>query len=62
MEDRFRSPCAPYFAGEDINDQVHAATCLQLGAVLKSNDRHFEPIRRAGLISVYTVTEAVRTW
>lgn len=62
VEDRVLSACAPYFAAADIADPLHAATCLRLGAVLVSNDRHFEPIRRAGLIPVYAVTEAVRTW
>ena len=62
VEDRFLSACAPYFAAEDVADRLHAATCLQLGSVLVSNDRHFERIRRAGLIPVRTVTEAVRTW
>ena len=62
VEDRFLPACAPYFAAEDITDRLHAATCLQLGSVLVSNDRHFERIRRAGLIPVRTVTEAVRTW
>ncbi|MEK6988163.1 MAG: PIN domain-containing protein [Candidatus Thermoplasmatota archaeon] len=62
IEDRFLAACAPYFAAEETADRLHAAACLQLGAVLVSNDRHFEPARKAGLISVCSVTDAVRTW
>ncbi len=62
VDDRFLAACAPYFAAEENADRLHAGACLQLGAVLVSNDRHFEPVRKAGVISVLSVTEAIRTW
>ena len=62
VDDRFLKACAPYFQEGNIADIVHAATCLQTGALLISNDRHSEPIRKAQLIEVLTATEAVRRW
>ncbi len=61
-EDRFIRACAPYFPGNQVADRVHAATSLQTGAVLVSNDRHFRAIHASGLIRVLTTSEAVRLW
>lgn len=60
VEDRFIRACAPHFQGGKKADCVHAATCLQTGAVLVSNDRDFTSIAEAGLISTCTVTDAIR--
>ena len=62
VEEPFLLACAPYFRLGNVSDCVHAATCLQTGATLVSNDRHFEPIRKAGVVRVLTVTEAVQRW
>ena len=62
VDERFLKACAPYFQGGNIADIVHAATCLQTGALLISNDRHFEAIRKAQLIEALTATEAIRRW
>ncbi len=62
VEDRFLAACAPFLRSAAASDRVHAATCLQEGAVLVSNDRDFEPLREAGIIEVRTVTEALRRW
>ncbi len=62
VEDRFLLACAPFLRSGTTSDRVHAATCLQTGAVLVSNDRDFERIRKAGLIETLTVTEALRRW
>ena len=62
VEDRFLLACAPFLGSADVSDRVHAATCLQTGAVLVSNDRDFEAVRKAGLVDVRTVTEALRRW
>ena len=62
VEDRFLMACAPYFGPGNASDCVHAATCLQTGAVLVSNDRDFDPVRRAGLVEVVTITDALRRW
>lgn len=62
VEDRFLRACAPYFPPGKAADCVHAATCLQTGAVLVSNDRDFMPLRSAGVIGLLTITEAIRRW
>src|SRR5437016_3157437 len=62
VEERFVLACTPYFAGKKRKDCVHAATCLQLGATLVSNDHDFDAIDRAGVIRRMTISEAVRRW
>jgi len=51
--------CKPYFPGTEASDIVHAATCLEAGAILITNDRHFDRIRDAGLIRVWSIQEAI---
>ena len=36
--------CKPYFPAGSAADVVHAATCLHTGAILISNDAHFDVI------------------
>ena len=62
VEERFVLACTPYFGGRKRKDCVHAATCLQLGATLVSNDHDFDAIDRAGVIRRMTISEAVRRW
>ncbi len=50
----------PYFPKNQVADAVHAATCLITGAVLITNDRHFERISKAGLIEVWSITAAIK--
>ena len=52
--------CRPFFQGNQAADIVHAATCLHAQAVLISNDRHFEKIGKAGIIEVWTISEAIK--
>ncbi len=52
--------CKPFFPDNQAADIVHAATCLHAKAVLISNDRHFEKIGKAGIIEVWTISEAIR--
>lgn len=52
--------CKPYFPESEKADLYHAATCLKAGAILISNDRHFDEIRRAGLIKVLSTSEAIK--
>jgi predicted nucleic acid-binding protein len=52
--------CKPYFPKSQAADVVHAATCLHAKAILITNDRHFEKIGAAGLIEVWTISEAIR--
>ncbi|WP_297504536.1 PIN domain-containing protein, partial [Thermococcus sp.] len=50
----------PYFPPTQIADAVHAATCMKTGAVLITNDRHFEKVAEEGLIEVWSISEAIR--
>ncbi|WP_456452453.1 type II toxin-antitoxin system VapC family toxin [Thermococcus sp.] len=50
----------PYFPPAQIADAVHAATCLKTGAILITNDRHFEKVAEEGLIEVWSISEAIR--
>lgn len=62
IDDRFLHACAPYFGRNSAKDCVHAATCLQLGATLVSNDHDYDAIERAGVIRRVTASAAVRRW
>ena len=62
VEDRFLRACAPYVPAERAADRLHAATCLQTGAALVSNDRHVRSLRAAGVVEVLTTSEAIRRW
>ncbi len=52
--------CKTYIRTPDKADVLHAATCLQTGATLITNDRHFDWIKKDGIIKVLSVSEAVR--
>lgn len=45
---------------EEAADMVHAATCLQAGAVLITNDGDFEKIRDEQIIKVWSISDAIR--
>ena len=62
VEERFVLASTPYFGGRKRKDCVHAATCLQLGATLVSNEHDFDAVDRAGVIRRMTISEAVRRW
>ena len=51
--------CLPFFPESQEADVLHAATCLSAGGILISNDKHFEKIRSAGIIEVWTISEAI---
>ena len=52
--------CKTYIQTPDKADVLHAATCLQTGAVLITNDKHFNRIKREGVIEVLSVSEAIK--
>jgi predicted nucleic acid-binding protein len=52
--------CESYFAANAKRDVIHAATCLDTGATLVSDDPDFEAVAEAGVIHRLTITEAVR--
>jgi len=51
--------CLPFFPENQEADVLHAATCLNAGGILISNDKHFEKIRNAGIVEVWTISEAI---
>ncbi|MBO8180634.1 MAG: PIN domain-containing protein [Archaeoglobus sp.] len=51
--------CRQYFPENEIADAVHAATCLKTDAILITNDKHFDAIKKAGLIEVWDISEAI---
>ena len=51
--------CRPYIPEAEAEDLTHAATCLQTEATLITNDKHFNKIKRKGLIKVWSITEAI---
>lgn len=52
--------CKKFFPENAIADVVHAATCLQSGAVLITNDKHFNEIRNRKIIEVWKISEAIK--
>lgn len=53
--------CAAFFPESELSDIVHAATCLYADAVLISNDNHFNKIKKAGIIEVWSNTKATKS-
>lgn len=51
--------CKPFLSEGAAADTVHAATCLHTGAILISNDAHFDRIRDSGIIEVWKISEAI---
>jgi len=60
VSENYRRVCTAYLKTPDPADVLHAATCLQAGAVLVTNDRHFRRIKKEGIIDVWTIAEAIR--
>ena len=52
--------CKTYIRTPDKADILHAATCLQTGATLITNDRHFDRIKGEGIIKALSVSETIR--
>ncbi len=57
--ENYRAICRAYVKTPDKADILHAAACLQTGAVLITNDRHFKNIENEGIIKVWSITEAI---
>lgn len=52
--------CAAFFTENQLSDAVHAATCLSVGAIIITNDNHFNKIKEAKLIEVWSTTKAIK--
>jgi predicted nucleic acid-binding protein len=57
---KYRKICKAHIRTPDKADVLHAATCLQTGAILITNDKHFDRIKKKGLIEVWSIGEAVK--
>jgi predicted nucleic acid-binding protein len=57
---KYRKICMAHIRTPDKADVLHAATCLQTGAILITNDKHFDRIKKEGLIEVWSIGEAVK--
>ncbi|WP_175060121.1 PIN domain-containing protein [Thermococcus sp. 2319x1] len=53
--------CLKYFPPSQVADAVHAATCLKTGAIIITNDKHFEKIAKEGLIEVWEIKRAIKS-
>ena len=60
VQDKFAVICRAFMDTEDLADVIHAATCLQTGAVLITNDRDFDPVRDEGIVEVWSTTKAIQ--
>lgn len=52
--------CAAYFPESELADIVHASTCLYADAILITNDHHFDRIKKAEIIEVWSNTKAIK--
>ena len=60
VQPRFTAATRSIMGTQDPADHIHAATCLQTGATLITNDRHFDAIRDQGIIKVWSTTTAIQ--
>ena len=52
--------CAAFFPESELSDIVHAATCLYTDAILITNDNHFNKIKKAKIIEVWSNAKAIK--
>ncbi|MGD0805054.1 MAG: hypothetical protein ABSA11_13390 [Candidatus Bathyarchaeia archaeon] len=50
--------CRGFIGTSDPSDVAHAATCLQTGSTLISDDRHFDKIRDEEIVDVWGTERA----
>lgn len=60
VKDETINHCRPYMPKEEVADVVHAATCLEAGAILVTNDGDFDKIKDEGVIVVWSISDAIR--
>lgn len=60
VQPRFVRACKTHVSTPNKADILHAATCLQTGAVLITNDLHFNRIKKEKIIKVLSISEAIR--
>lgn len=60
IKDEALARCRPHLPERETADVLHAAMCLQSGAVLITNDRDFDRIKDSETIEVWSIREAIR--
>ncbi len=60
VDEKFLRLCKSYFPEDQLIDIYHAAACLQEGAVLITNDRHFDRINAEKIIEVWSISKAIK--
>jgi predicted nucleic acid-binding protein len=58
--ENFIKICRKYIRTPNLADVVHAAVCLQTGAILITNDKHFNRIRDEQIIEVWSIDRAIK--
>jgi len=59
VDEKFLRLCKSYFPEDELIDIYHAATCLQEGAILITNDKHFDKINDEKTIEVWSISKAI---
>lgn len=59
VEERYINLCFKYMDSSYPVDIFHAASCLQTDAILITNDRHFDQIKKEEIITVWNTKEAL---
>lgn len=49
-----------FFPETESADIYHAATCLKTNCILITNDKDFLGLKRAKLVEIWTISEAIR--
>lgn len=60
VDERFLRLCKSHFPEDELIDIYHAATCLQEGAVIITNGRHFDKISDEKIIEVWSISKAIK--
>lgn len=59
VKEKYLTICKSYVSTPKRTDILNAAACLQAEAILITNDRHFDRIKKAGIIEVWGTSEAI---
>jgi predicted nucleic acid-binding protein len=60
VSQNYRTICRAYVKTPNKADVLHAAACLQTGAVMISNDHHFNRVGDEEIIKVWSIADAVK--
>ncbi|MCZ7401749.1 MAG: PIN domain-containing protein [Candidatus Methanoperedens sp.] len=48
-----------YIPKAEVVDIIHAATCIQVGSIMITNDKHFDKISQNHIIEVWNISTAI---